>query len=98
MSGKRCLKTVQTGCISAANPSMGTGEVPWNGLLAIRAFLAAEPLTLSLGAGRAAAADKKLDKARFLLYRSQILQENMRWKALAEIYKMHSFAPFSWDL
>jgi len=22
----------------------------------------------------------------------------MRWKALAEIYKMHSFAPFSWDL
>ena len=21
----------------------------------------------------------------------------MRWKALAEIYKMHSFAPFSWD-
>ena len=28
------------------------------------------------------------------LYRSQILQENMRWKALAEIYTMHSFAPF----
>jgi len=23
------------------------------------------------------------------------LQENMRWKALAEIYTMHSFAPFS---
>ena len=21
----------------------------------------------------------------------------MRWKALAEIYKMRSFAPFSWD-
>ena len=21
-----------------------------------------------------------------------------RWKALAEIYKMHSFAPFSWNL
>ena len=34
---------------------------------------------------------------RYRLYRSQILQENMRWKALAEIYKMHSFAPFSWD-
>ena len=29
------------------------------------------------------------------LYRSQILQVNMRWKALAEIYTMHSFAPFS---
>ena len=54
MSRKRCLKTVKTGCISAsANASMGTGEVPWNGLLAIRAFLAAEPLTLSLGAGTA---------------------------------------------
>ena len=23
-----------------------------------------------------------------------ILQVNMRWKALAEVYKMHSFAPF----
>ena len=34
----------------------------------------------------------KLDRARSRLYRSQILQENMRWKALAEIYKMHSFA------
>ena len=28
---------------------------------------------------------------------SQILQENMRWEALAEICTMHSFAPFSWD-
>ena len=28
------------------------------------------------------------------LYRSQILQKNMRLKALAEIYTMHSFAPF----
>ena len=30
--------------------------------------------------------------ARSRLYRSQILQVNMRWKALAEIYTMHSFA------
>ena len=37
----------------------------------------------------------KLYRARSLLYRRQILQENMRWKALAEIYTMHSFAPFS---
>ena len=29
------------------------------------------------------------------LYRTQILQVNMRWKALAEFYTMHSFAPFS---
>ena len=34
----------------------------------------------------------KLDRARSRLYRSHILQENMRLKALAEIYKMQSFA------
>ena len=34
----------------------------------------------------------KLYRARSRLYRNQILQENMRLKALAEIYKMHSFA------
>ena len=33
-------------------------------------------------------------KARSRLYRSQFLQVNPRWKALAEIYTMHSFAPF----
>ena len=37
----------------------------------------------------------KLYKARSRLYRIQILQVNMCWKALAEIYTMHSFAPFS---
>ena len=31
----------------------------------------------------------KLSKARSLLYRRQILQENMRWKALDEIYKIY---------
>ena len=36
----------------------------------------------------------KLDRARSRLYRRQILQVNMRLKALAEIYTMHSFAPF----
>ena len=34
-------------------------------------------------------------RARSRLYRSQILQVNTRWEALAEIYTMHSFAPFS---
>ena len=34
----------------------------------------------------------KLNKARYRLYRSQMLQVNMRWKALAEIYTLHSFA------
>ena len=37
----------------------------------------------------------KLYKARSRLYRSQSLQVNTRWKALAEIYTMHSFAPLS---
>ena len=31
----------------------------------------------------------KLSRARSLLYRRQILQENMRWKALDEIYKIY---------
>ena len=31
-------------------------------------------------------------RARSRLYRNEILQENMRLKALAEIYTMHSFA------
>ena len=36
----------------------------------------------------------KLWRARSRLCRSQILQVNTRWKALAEIYTMHAFAPF----
>ena len=31
----------------------------------------------------------KLYKARSLVYRRQILQENIRWKALDEIYKIY---------
>ena len=38
---------------------------------------------------------EELQTARYRLYRSQILQQNMRWKDLAEIYTMHSFAPVS---
>ena len=34
----------------------------------------------------------KLYRARSRLYRNEILQVNMRLKALAEIYTMHSFA------
>ena len=41
----------------------------------------------------------KLRRARSRLYRRRFLQVNTRWnkrwKALAEIYTMHSFAPFS---
>ena len=43
---------------------------------------------------RCIARSGKLDRARSRLYRGQILQENMRWKALDEIYTMHSFALF----
>ena len=32
----------------------------------------------------------KLYRARSLLYRRQILQVNIRWKALDEIYKIHT--------
>ena len=52
----------------------------------------AVPLS-SLDLGSLALLSSKLVGARFPLYRSQILQENTRWKALAEIYTMHSFAP-----
>ena len=44
---------------------------------------------------REATATGKLYRTRSRLYRSQILQVNMRLKALAEIFTMHSFAPFS---
>ena len=37
----------------------------------------------------------ELRGARSRLYRRRFLQANTRWKALAEIYTMHSFAPFS---
>ena len=33
----------------------------------------------------------ELYKARYLLYRRQILQENIRWKALDEIYNIYMF-------
>ena len=36
----------------------------------------------------------KIKSARSRLYRRRFLQVNTRWKALAEIYTMHSFAPF----
>ena len=37
----------------------------------------------------------KLRGARSRLYRRRFFQVNTRWKALAEIYTMHSFAPFA---
>ena len=51
-------------------------------------FTLAEEPPLALG--------EEVQTARYRLYRSQILQQNMCWKALAEIYMMHSFAPVSY--
>ena len=38
----------------------------------------------------------ELFRARSRLYRSQILQVNIRWKALVEIFTIHFFAPWSY--
>ena len=38
--------------------------------------------------------ENKINQARSRLYRSQTLEVNTRSKTLAEIYTMHSFAPF----
>ena len=46
-----------------------------------------------LGLGLAKLANfVNFSRARSRLYRNELLQVNMRWKALAEIYTMHSFA------
>ena len=57
-----------------------------------RSLLAGSPQQIPPGARGCAARPGKLDRARSRLYRGQILQVNMRLKALAEIYTMHSFA------
>ena len=56
---------------------------------------AAEAGAEAAGRGQRRPATGKLYSARSRLYRSQILQVNMRLKALAEICTMHSFAPLS---
>ena len=45
-----------------------------------------------LAARRRGSGCGKLYRARSRLYRNEIVQVNMRLKALAEIYTMHSFA------
>ena len=62
---------------------------------AAKAAACPRSLLMQLNAeGGCIARSGKLDRARSRLYRTQILQVNARWKALAEIYTMHSFAPF----
>ena len=50
-------------------------------------------MSFTLGEEPALTLSEELQTARYRLYRGQILQQNMRWKALAEIYTMHSCAP-----
>ena len=52
-------------------------------------------MSFTLGEEPPLTLDEELQTARYRLHRSQSLQQNMRWKALAEIYTMHSFAPVS---
>ena len=52
-------------------------------------------MSFTLGEESSLTLGEELQTARYRLYRSQILQQNMRWRALAEIYTMHSFAPVS---
>ena len=51
-----------------------------------------EVLPLIEGFDRRATEPFELYRARSRLYRNEMLQVNMRLKALAEIYTMHSFA------
>ena len=66
-----------------------------------RALQARTPAFVRYTTTRRSVCDQKCDlwselwAARSRLYRSRFLQVNTRWKALAEIYTMHSFAPFS---
>ena len=76
--------------ISHQVPSRGHSWM-WTNPLSPECLVYNEPHTWGICTRRAG----KLYKARSRLYRSQILQVNTRWKALAEIYAMHFFAPFS---
>ena len=62
-------------------------------MIAVRTVRApTPPLAQLTTGGNELARSGKLDRAPSRLYRGQFLQENMRLKALAEIYTMHSFA------
>ena len=66
------------------------GDYPVNACLIAWQVPPPYPLTVVTGCG-------KLYRARSRLYRNGILQVNMRLKALAEIYTMHSFAQRCWE-
>ena len=69
----------------------GPGDARGGALLVV-SLLAIRGQTPLLASGMKLTAPGKLSRARSRLYRSQIFQVNMRLKALAEIYTMHSFA------
>ena len=78
-------------------PATGPSEPVIAGGGAVMPMLALTQLSIYLTLKGSFSAGWLAGKPDYRLYRSQILQVSLRWKALAEIYKMHSFAPFSWD-
>ena len=74
----------------ARSSSIEPAIAPKRRSLRMSAFAKAQAWECRVRSG--SARSDKLDRARSRLYRLQILQENTRLKALAEIYTTHSFA------
>ena len=87
-----CVHVTKKLCVlpSQGEKGGGDGDTEWYPRLQIGAL---KVQSLSSQSPRARTSEPH--RARSRLYRSQILQVNTRWKALAEIYTLHSFAPFS---
>ena len=68
-------------------------ELPDEVLPALQDAVEHEPVHLAAGkvSARRGTEPFELCRARSRLYRNEILKENTRWKALAEIFTMHSF-------
>ena len=75
-----------------AAPPLRTDVLVLSAGVALGASVAALAASGKTSGNGCIARSGKLDRARSRLYRGQISHENMRWKALAEIYIMHSFA------
>ena len=82
-------KPFNTSEIEPANPFDGFSDIPSKDWLVTCTWVWRRSL------GNVPGGSVRGERARSRLYWSQILQVNMRWRALAEIYPMHSFAPCS---
>ena len=86
-----CVFGTGLDCVSGTAPEISSAEPQiWSILGAVKLVFPPE-VVQELHLHRCIARSGKLDRARSRLYLGQILQENMRLKALAEIYTMHSF-------